>query len=140
MSKKIPPKDNGIKDANIMPLAEEQAEISKTRVVDNHIRLTRSTYSEHKLLQTELLREQVNIEHIAKNELLEEGNFPVARLEGDIYILPIIEEEVEVIRRYILKEEIHICKVQKHEPFEENVTLRRQEINITMDEKDNQSN
>lgn len=118
-----------------LSLAEEQAEITKTKVVDRRVRLTRTTHSDEKVLETELSQEQVIVEHVIKNEPVDENKIPQVREEGDILIIPVVEEQVEIIKRYVLKEEVHIRKVKKTELYQEKVILRRQEFDISTDEE-----
>ncbi|MBS6058845.1 DUF2382 domain-containing protein [Mixta calida] len=134
MDKKIAPQQDEAEQHEIIPLAEEQAEVTTTRVVDRRIRIHRSTTTAEKLLETELWHEEVEIKHIEKNETLEEGYFPQVRQEGDVLIVPVIEEQVEIIRRHILKEEVHIHKLKKNEQFQQKVTLRSQEIEISKED------
>ncbi|WP_413740030.1 DUF2382 domain-containing protein [Sodalis sp. RH14] len=135
-NKNAPDSDRQDNDNKIIPLAEEHAELNIARVVDRRLRVTRTTHSEEQLLAAELYQEQIDIEHIAKNEELEEGRFPPIRQEGDVMIIPVVEERVEIIRRYILKEEVHIRKLKKETPFQEKVNVRRQEINIIKDDEE----
>ncbi|AIX75955.1 hypothetical protein PSNIH2_15635 [Pantoea sp. PSNIH2] len=128
------PQQDEAEQHEIIPLAEEQAEVTTTRVVDRRIRIHRSTTTAEKLLETELWHEEVEIKHIEKNETLEEGYFPQVRQEGDVLIVPVIEEQVEIIRRHILKEEVHIHKLKKNEQFQQKVTLRSQEIEISKED------
>jgi len=51
-----------------------------------------------------------------------------------VLIVPVIEEQVEIIRRHILKEEVHIHKLKKNEQFQQKVTLRSQEIEISKED------
>ncbi|AUX92159.1 DUF2382 domain-containing protein [Mixta gaviniae] len=134
MDKKIAPQQQQAEQQDVIPLAEEQAEVSTTRVVDRRVRIHRSTTTAEKLLETELWHEEVEITHVEKNETLEEGYFPQVRQEGDVLIVPVIEEQVEIIRRHILKEEVHIHKLKKNEPFQQKVTLRSQEIEISKED------
>ncbi|ARJ41398.1 hypothetical protein B1H58_04840 [Pantoea alhagi] len=134
MTKKIAPHEEVTEQHEAIPLAEEQAEVSTQRVVDRRIRISRSTTTAEKLLETELWHEEVKIEHIEKNEPVEEGYFPQVRQEGDVLIVPVIEEQVEIIRHYILKEEVHIHKLKKSEQFQQKVTLRSQEIEINKED------
>lgn len=134
MDKKIAPQQDEAEQHEIIPLAEEQAEVTTTRVVDRRIRIHRSTTTAEKLLETELWHEEVEIKHIEKNETLEEGYFPQVRQEGDVLIVPVIEEQVEIIRRHILKEEVHIHKLKKNEQFQQKVTLRSQELEISKED------
>lgn len=134
MVKKIAPHQEESEHSETIPLAEEQAEVSTQRVVDRRVRIQRSTTSAEKLLEAELWHEEVEIKHVEKNEPVEEGYFPQVRHEGDVLIVPVIEEQVEIIRRYVLKEEVHIHKLKKSEQFQQTVTLRSQEIEISKED------
>lgn len=134
MVKKIAPHQGEAEQHQTIPLAEEQAEVSTQRVVDRRIRINRSTTTAEQLLETELWHEEVEIKHVEKNEPVEEGYFPQVRQEGDVLIVPVIEEQVEIIRRYVLKEEVHIHKLKKSEQFQQKVTLRSQEIEINKED------
>lgn len=113
-----------------LPLSEEHATLTKARVLDSRIRIERTTTSAAELLETELARDEVEIKHIAKNQLVEDDYSAEVRYEGDLLIIPVIEERVEIIRRKILKEEVHIRKVKKVEPYQQNVLVRSQEVKI----------
>lgn len=117
-----------------MQLAEEQVTISKQRHVDGRLRLERNTHSVEKLLETELSSDDVYIEHVALNQPVTGEDSPQVRQEGDVLIIPVIEEQVEIIRRKVLKEEIRIHKRTKTETFRQSVTLRNQEVTITKEE------
>ncbi|MFD1804381.1 DUF2382 domain-containing protein [Mixta tenebrionis] len=134
MDKKIAPQQQKAERQESIPLAEEQAEVSTTHVVDRRIRIQRSTTSAEQLLEAELWREEVEITRVEKNEPVEEGYFPQVRQEGEVLIVPVIEEQVEIIRRHILKEEVHIHKLKKREHFQQQVTLRSQEIEINKED------
>lgn len=131
MGNKNAPLAEKIDDVVSMPLAEEQAHITKQRKVDSRISLTRSTHHVEKLLETELAREHVEIEHVAKNYQVADDYSAEIRQEGDVLIIPVIEEQVEIITKKVLKEEIHIRKHVNKEEFQQKVTLRNQEVKIT---------
>ena len=56
---------------------------------------------------------------------------PPARTEGDLTIMPVVEEIGVVERRLVLKEEIHIRRVRHTERHRETVTLRAQDAVVT---------
>lgn len=112
----------------VLILAEEQVTLSKQQVVDGRVTVTRST-SEHDERVTALLnRENVEIEHVAKAQRVE--SMPEIREENGVLIVPVVEEEIEVIKKLVLKEEIHIRKVQEAVPFQEVVTRREQHVTV----------
>lgn len=130
-NKKVP---LGGSDEATLKLAEEQVEITKHRHVDATVELKRTTHSRQELVETQLARENVEIQHIARNEVITDDLLPQVRQEGDVLIIPVIEEEIEIIRRKVLKEEIHIIKRTTTEEFRQSVTLRNQEVTISKDE------
>lgn len=117
-----------------LPLAKEQAEIIKHRHVDAKIQVSRTTHTRQEALASELMQEEVHITHIPFNKRLADDEIPQMRQEGDLLIIPVIEEEVEIVRRKVLKEEIHILKNTTSEKYTQNVTLRHQEVTIIKDE------
>ncbi|WP_194208392.1 YsnF/AvaK domain-containing protein [Superficieibacter sp. 1612_C1] len=118
-----------------MPLAEEKIAVSKEKIVDRRIQISRKTVSDEEIIEAELTREEAIIHRVTKNEIIQPDNIPTARQEGDVYIIPVIREEVEIIRRQVLVEEIHVKKILTNEHFQESVVLRRQELDISTDEK-----
>lgn len=51
---------------------------------------------------------------------------PEVRTEGDVTIIPVVEERLVVERRLVLTEEIHVRRVQAERVVSEPVMLRRQ--------------
>jgi stress response protein YsnF len=56
------------------------------------------------------------------------------REEGDVTIMPVLEEIIVVERQLILKEEIHIRQLRTTERHRETVVLREQDAVITRGE------
>jgi stress response protein YsnF len=72
--------------------------------------------------------EQVEIERVAINRVIDE---PVSiRHEGDTTIIPLLEEVLVIEKRLVLREEVHIKKLQTtvHDPQE--VLLRAERVEI----------
>ena len=117
------------KEADVtLKLAEEQIELTKQKVVDGRVRVTRSTTEHDEVINTLLNKEKVEVEHVAKAQHIE--SMPEIREENGVLIVPVVEEEIVVVRKLVLKEEIHIRKVQETVPFQEVVTRRKQQVNI----------
>lgn len=126
--------DDG-KKRHTVTLAEERVELGTKKVVDRRIRITRATRVDEKNITAELTQENADIKRFAKNEVLEAQNIPQIRQEGDVTIIPIIEERVEIIKHYVLTEEIHIIKKRSTERHQEIITLRSQEIIISTEDE-----
>ena len=126
--------DDG-KKRHTVTLAEERLELGTKKVVDRRVRITRATRVDEKNITAELTQENADIKRFAKNEVLEAQNIPQIRQEGDVTIIPIIEERVEIIKHYVLIEEIHIIKKRSTERHQEIITLRSQEIIISTEDE-----
>jgi len=109
-----------------LKLAEEKIALTKQKIVDGHVRVTRSTTEHDEVISTLLNREKVEVEHVAKAQPIE--MMPDIREENGVLIVPVVEEEIQIVRKLVLKEEIHIRKVQENVPFQEVVTRRVQEV------------
>jgi len=114
-------------------LAEEQLSVTREEIIDRRVRVTRSTLEHDEAVNMLLTREKVEITHVAKGQRVEV--MPEIREENGVLIVPVVEEEIEVIRRLVLKEELHIRKTTEQVPFEDVVTLRKQQIKVHKEEQ-----
>jgi stress response protein YsnF len=115
----------------VVPLSEEQASIVKHRIVTGRVQVSRVTCEHEQWLDETLAREQVEIERTPIGKPVEVP--PRVREEGDMIVIPIVEEILMVERRLLLKEEVRVRRVRSHESHRERVKLRRQEAIITRD-------
>ncbi|QCA06790.1 YsnF/AvaK domain-containing protein [Pantoea vagans] len=129
MNNQPPEKPGSEGSEQVLSLAEETVEVSKQRVIDGHVRVTRQV-TEHQQQIALMLRQQTaDIQRISKSERLTE--MPAIREENGVLIIPIVEEEVEIVRHLVLKEEWHIRKVVSEVETEQIVSLRRQQAHLT---------
>jgi stress response protein YsnF len=84
----------------------------------------------HRLAVDEsLFRENVEVSRVSINR--EIAVVPAVSEMDDLIIIPVVEEELVITRRLILKEEIHLKRVTTVVRHQEIVTLRAQEAVIT---------
>ncbi|MGI4796354.1 MAG: DUF2382 domain-containing protein [Janthinobacterium lividum] len=112
----------------VLPLAVEDAVVSK-RVRRTLVRASRTTSSRSEAVEVDLKQEQVVIERVVIGRIVDA--VPPVRQEGDVTIMPVVEEELVVVRRLVLKEEVHIRRVQTTVSQVETVTLRQQHVSVT---------
>lgn len=74
------------------------------------------------MLRETLSHEEVEVERVPVDR--EVSAMPAIREEGDVTIVPVVEEILVVERRLRLKEELHIRKVRRTEEVEVPVTVR----------------
>ena len=119
-----------------LPLAEEVATLSKRVVSDGRVDVRTETDTKEELVRELLCSDHVEVTRVPIDRQVDV--VPQTRTEGDLTIIPILEEVLVVEKRLMLKEEIHIRRTAKTERFESTVTLRRQRAVI--DTQDNAGN
>lgn len=109
----------------VVTLAEETATIT-TRVVETGtVRVSTKTEVFDHVERAALGLERVEIEHHPVNTWVDA--MPEVREEGDVTIVPLVEERLVVEKRLFVTEEVHIRRVRSTEQVELPVSLRRQQ-------------
>ena len=80
-------------------------------------------------LRENLVSETVIVSRKPIGEYVE--RIPEVRTEGDLTIIPVLEEVLVVEKKLLLKEEIHVRKQATTETITETVPLRRQHAIVT---------
>ncbi len=113
----------------VLPLHAEAVQLSRRTVERAVVRVATVTHERPQLVEETLRHERVEVERVPVGRIVEA--VPAIREEGDVTILPVIEEIVVVERRLFLKEEVHVRRVRSSEPYRQTVMLRQQEAVIT---------
>ncbi len=104
----------------------ETLEVGKRVVVTGAIRLRKYVHEEQVVVDEPLATEAVNVERIAMNREVEG---PVAiRYEGDVMIVPVVEERLVTRKQLILVEEIRVTRRTDERRSPQTIALRREEI------------
>ena len=114
--------------ARSMPLHAEEATVSR-RVRRTLVRAVRTTASREQVVEAELDRVDVVIERVAIGRVVDQA--PPVRIEGDVTIVPVVEEELVLVRRLILKEEVRLRTVRSVRRHVETVVVREQVVSVT---------
>ena len=112
------------KNAGVLPLIAEEASVSKRDVVTGRVDVRTVTDTVDQLIQTTVQGQTVEVTRVPVDRQVDVA--PLMRTEGDLTIIPILEEIVVVEKRLVLKEEIHIKWIVQTEDIETHVPLRRQ--------------
>jgi len=111
-----------------VPVVHEVLDVQKRWVETGRVRVKKVVYQREEVVDEPLLREEVEVERIAINRAVDG---PVAvRHEGDVMIVPILEEVLVVEKRLVLKEELHIRRRQVQESHPQRITLRTEEATV----------
>lgn len=112
----------------VIPVIAEEVTVQK-RVVETGITEIRKTVHERVERVDEPLQAQdVEIERVAVNRIVNE---PLQiRYEGDTTIIPLLEEVLVVEKRLMLREEVHIKRVQREVHDPQDVLLQEEQVEI----------
>jgi uncharacterized protein (TIGR02271 family) len=109
---------------DIIPVAEETATVGKQQVVTGRVRVQTVTDTVEELAHADLQQETVEVTRVPVDRIVETA--PEIRTEGELTIVPVLEEVLVVEKRLVLKEELHIRRRTEAETVEVPVTLRKQ--------------
>ncbi len=112
----------------MLPLHEERLLVSK-RVRKTLVRAARTTTQRTVAVDEDLAIEQVVVTRVPIGRVVEA--VPPIREENGVTIVPVVEEELVLVRRLILKEEVRFERVRSMAHYVETVVLRRQEVTVT---------
>lgn len=112
-----------------IPLYEEELSVAKRVIETGRVQVSRVTHSHQQAVDELLRHEKVEIERVPVDRPVD--IMPSVRQEGDVTIVPVVEEVLKVERRLVLKEEVHIRRIHETERYQETVTLRKQEAMVS---------
>jgi uncharacterized protein (TIGR02271 family) len=113
----------------VIPVVEERLEVSRERVETGRVRISKSVEAREVVVDDPLKRESVRVEHVPINQVVT-GEVPRVREEGDVTVIPILEERVVTRTELVLVEEVRIHRdhSEYHDP--QRVTLRKEVVAV----------
>lgn len=115
-------------DIVTLPLHEERLLVTK-RVARTLVRATRTTTERSVAVEEDLPVERVVVTRVPIGRVVEE--MPPIREENGVTIVPIVEEEMVMVRRLTLTEEVRFERVRSTIRHVETVVLRREDVTVT---------
>jgi uncharacterized protein (TIGR02271 family) len=108
----------------LLPIVEEEARIGKERVLTGKVRVHTEVETINEIASAALEEQQVTVTRVPVDRPVAE--MPSVCTDGDVTIVPVVEEIMVVEKRLVLKEEIHIHRSVTTEKVEVPVTLKKQ--------------
>jgi uncharacterized protein (TIGR02271 family) len=110
----------------VLPVVAEELTVGKRVVETGRVRLRTVVTERQETVDVPLERAEVDVERVEIGQFVEVA--PTARQEGDVLIIPLLEEVLVVEKRLRLTAEVHVRlrKTTSREP--QQVALRREEI------------
>jgi stress response protein YsnF len=113
---------------HIIPIIEEEARLSKQSKVAGRVTVRTRTEVDQELASIDLARDGVEVSRVPMD--VEVDDPPAVRTEGDVTIVPIVEERAVIRKQLVLVEEIHIRKSVSVENVEVPITTRHQTVRV----------
>ena len=124
----------GGRDPLQIQVLEESISIGKRIVKGDTVSVSTQTHAVEEIAEVTMRHTVVDIERIAINRIVEKA--AEIRTEGDVTVIPVMEEQFVIVKQLLLKEEIHIRKRTKAETVRQPVELLRQHVKIRRGDAD----
>lgn len=108
----------------VVPLVSEEIRIEKRSVVTGKVRIQTIVDEVEEIARASLEEEQVQVTRVPIDREVQDR--PSVRQEGDVLIVPLLEEIMVVQKKLVLREELHIRRLVTREDVEVPLTLRRE--------------
>lgn len=129
----VPPRDDTGFSASsaseiddVIQVLEERLTVGTRRKVTGSVTVGTRTEIVEAVAEAELDRYRVEVTRVPVGRVIDEA--PLARAEGDVTIVPVVEERLVVVKQLFLVEEVHIRHVLDRKVVSEPVALRRQRV------------
>jgi len=116
-------------ESEVLRLLAEDATVSRRVIETGRVRVAKVTRTRDHIIDESLASTRFEISRIPVGRLIDA--MPPIKEDGDLTIVPIVEETFVVERRLMLKEELHIRRVQTSERYQQTVKLRYQTAEVT---------
>lgn len=116
----------------IVPVFEERAHVERQVVETGKVQISKRVVEHQEFVVEPILREDVVIKRVPMNQ---EVTGPLSvRYEGDVMIVPLVEEVVVTQKKLMLREEVRISRKRETVPSKQPVTLRKEEVVVDRDD------
>jgi uncharacterized protein (TIGR02271 family) len=135
------PSDSGGPEVDVvLPVVREVATVGKRRIdTGRGVRVTKTVLEHQEIVDEPLERDELVVERVVIDRVVDSGQLPSARQEGDVTIVPVLEEVIVTQKRIILKEELRITRVRRTVRDPQRVSLRREKVTAEEFDEDHAS-
>ena len=112
-------------DALVVPVLEEQLRVGRKQVETGKVRIRKVVHERREVIDEPVFGEDVEVTRVPVDRAVD-GPPPV-RMEGDVMIIPLLEERVVTQKQLFLREELHVTKRRYETTSAQEVTVRSEE-------------
>jgi uncharacterized protein (TIGR02271 family) len=120
---------DSVETESSLPIIEETATL-RTRRIDtgSGVRVSKTVTEREEIIDEPLERDELVIERVAIDRIVDSEHLPTVRYEGDVMIVPVLEEIIVAEKRTVLKEEVRITRLRRQVREPQRVSLRSEEV------------
>lgn len=123
--------DDGTTGADVLPVVNEELNVGRRQVETGKVRVSTRPHEREQVIDVPLRHDEVHIERVPVNKIVDDW-VPV-RTEGDVTVIPVLEETVVVEKRLFLKEEVRVQLKTHEEHRPRRIRLRGEEVVVERD-------
>lgn len=112
----------------VVPVIEEEIATGIREVTTGSVRVDKRVEKRVRRVSAPVVHEDVEVRRVPINRVVDEA--PKSRRQGNTVIVPVVEEEVIITKRLVLKEEIHLIKRRTRERVVKEVEVGRERAEI----------
>lgn len=112
-----------------VPVTEEELDVQRRTVDTGHaVRIRKDVLHEEAHVDLSSVRENVQIERVPIGRVVESP--PSMRQEGDVTVIPVLEEREVVVKQLVLVEELRLTRTREAVPATGEVLLRKERVKV----------
>jgi uncharacterized protein (TIGR02271 family) len=112
-------------------VTHEELQVDKRSVgTDKGVRVHKTVQEHEQIVDQPLLQDELVVEHVPVGTMVDAGQQPTMRHEGDTLVVPVFEEVLVVEKRLRLKEEVRITRRSREVRTQQRVALKSEQIAI----------
>lgn len=121
----------------VIPVIQETIRVEKREFESGRVVVHKTVAERDEVVEILLRQQDLSVERVPIGRVVQEA--PQTRQEGDLLIVPILEEVLVVEKRLVLKEELHIRKQSSERTEQKTVRLRSEQVEIEQTGRDSSS-
>ena len=111
-----------------LPVVEERLRVDKRVVEAGTVAVHVTPREREEVVDVPLVEERVEVERVPVNRFVDAA--PAVRQEGDVTVIPVLEEVLVVEKRLMLKEEVRLTRWRVTTNDRQRVVLRSEEVEV----------
>jgi uncharacterized protein (TIGR02271 family) len=115
-------------DELVVPVVEEEVVAGTKRVKTGSVRVDKHVDKQVRKFEAPVLHDDVEVRRVPVNRVIKE--IPPIRTKGRVVIVPVVEEELVVTKRLVLKEEVHLIQRRSKERVVKEVEVNRERAEV----------